>query len=187
MLPSGCEAHICPGGEIGRRKGLKIPRQQACRFESGQPHHSETERKDEMSSVKPVKVAGQLFWANYMAEFNTKFNEDNTKYECCFGALSEKAAEALSELGVRVKERDPMGKHIVAKSKYVFEPVDEEGNPVDIKKIGNGTKAVALVSSYKHKMSAKYGNAPSIVKLIITELKVYDPDNAVKEETEDVL
>lgn len=140
-----------------------------------------------MSSVKPVKVAGQLFWSNWMSEFNTKFNEDNKKYECTLGALSDKAAEALGELGVKIKEKDAMGKYIVAKSTFVFEPVDEDGNPVDIKKIGNGTKAVALVSSYKHKMSAKYGNAPSIVKLIITELKVYNPETAVQEETDDVL
>ena len=29
----------CPGGEIGRRKGLKIPRLMPCRFESGPGHH----------------------------------------------------------------------------------------------------------------------------------------------------
>lgn len=139
------------------------------------------------SNVKPVKVSGELFWANWMAEFNTKFNEDNTKYECTLGMLSDKAAEALEELGIKIKNKDTMGKFIVGKSKFVFEPVDEEGNPVDIKKIGNGTKVVALVSSYRHKMSAKFGAAPSIQKLIVTELKTYNPEGAVKEETEDVL
>ena len=28
-----------PGGEIGRRRGLKIPRRKACRFDSGPGHH----------------------------------------------------------------------------------------------------------------------------------------------------
>ena len=28
-----------PGGEIGRLRGLKIPRRKACRFESGPGHH----------------------------------------------------------------------------------------------------------------------------------------------------
>ncbi len=28
----------CPGGEIGRRRGLKIPRRKACRFDSGPGH-----------------------------------------------------------------------------------------------------------------------------------------------------
>jgi hypothetical protein len=122
-----------------------------------------------------------------MAEFNTKFNEDNTKYECTLGMLSDKACEALEELGIKIKNKDTMGKFIVGKSKFVFEPVDEDGNPVDIKKIGNGTKVVALVTSYRHKMSAKFGSAPSIQKLIVTELKTYNPEGAVKEETEDVL
>jgi len=139
------------------------------------------------SDNKPVRVAGELFWANWMAEFNTKFNEDNTKYECTLGMLSDKAAEALEDLGIKIKNKDTMGKFIVGKSKFVFEPVDEDGNPVDIKKIGNGTKVVALVSSYRHKMSAKFGAAPSIQKLIVTELKTYNPEGALKEETEDVL
>lgn len=139
------------------------------------------------SDNKPVRVAGELFWANWMAEFNTKFNEDNTKYECTLGMLSDKAAGALEELGIKIKNKDTMGKYIVGKSKFVFEPVDEDGNPVDIKKIGNGTKVVALVSSYRHKMSAKFGAAPSIQKIIVTELKTYNPEGALKEETEDVL
>jgi hypothetical protein len=101
--------------------------------------------------------------------------------------LSDKACEALEELGIKIKNKDTMGKFIVGKSKFVFEPVDEDGNPVDIKKIGNGTKVVALVTSYRHKMSAKFGSAPSIQKLIVTELKTYNPEGAVKEETEDVL
>lgn len=139
------------------------------------------------NNVKPVKVAGELFWSTYMNTFNTKFNEDNDKYECTLGGLSAKACEALEELGIKIKERDPMGKYVVGKSKYAFEPVDQDGNPVDINKIGNGTKVVALVSSYRHKMSAKFGAAPSISKLIVTELKVYDPEGKVAEDSDDIL
>lgn len=136
--------------------------------------------------MKPVKIGGELFWSNWMHQFNTKFNEDNKKYECTIGNLSDKAAEALKELGIQIKEKDTMGKYIVGKSLYVFEPVDEDGKPIDISKIGNGTKATALVSSYRHKMSAKYGAAPSIKKLIVTELKVYEPPSEEPEE-DDVL
>src|SRR4030043_1545622 len=125
---------------------------------------------------KPVKVSGQLFWANWMKEFNTKFNEDNEKYECTIGMLSDKAGEALKEQGIMIKNKDTMGNYIVGKSKFVFEPVDADGNPVDIGKIGNGTKVTALVGSYRHKMSAKYGAAPSISKIIVTELVVYGGD-----------
>ena len=118
---------------------------------------------------KPVKVSGQIFWANWMKEFNTK-------YECTIGMLSDKACEALKEQGIMIKNKDTMGNYIVGKSKFVFEPVDSDGNPVDIGKIGNGTKVTALVGSYRHKMSAKYGAAPSISKIIVTELVVYGGD-----------
>ena len=122
---------------------------------------------------KPVKVSGQLFWANWMKEFNTKFNEENQKYEATVGMLSDAACEALKGLGIVIKNKPDMGNYIVGKSKFLFEPVDTEGNPVDISKIGNGTKVTALVGSYRHKMSAKFGAAPSISKIIVTDLVVY--------------
>ena len=138
-----------------------------------------------IDSMKPVKVAGELYWSNWMKEYNTKFNEANDKYECTLGQLSDAACAKLEELGIKLKDKDTMGKYIVGKSKFLFEPVDEEGNPVDISKIGNGTKCYALVSSYRHKMSAKFGAAPSIKKIVITELKVYSPEGAEEEETAD--
>ena len=137
------------------------------------------------SSMKPVKVAGELFWAGWMKDYNKKFNEANDKYECTLGQLSDAAAVKLEELGIKIKEKDTMGKYIVGKSKFLFEPVDEEGNPVDVSHIGNGTKCFALVSSYRHKMSAKFGAAPSIKKLVITELKLYIPEGVAEEETAD--
>jgi hypothetical protein len=141
-----------------------------------------------IDSMKPVKVAGELYWSNWMKEYNTKFNEANDKYECTLGQLSEAAAAKLEELGIKIKDKDTMGKFIVGKSKFVFEPVDEEGNPIDISKIGNGTKCYALVSSYRHKMSAKFGAAPSIKKLVITELKIYSPEGTPEaEEADDIL
>lgn len=122
---------------------------------------------------KPVKVSGQLFWSNWMKEFNTKFNSENEKYECTVGMLSDAACEALKGLGIVIKNKPDMGNYIVGKSKFLFEPVDSEGNAVAIEKIGNGTKVTALVGSYRHKMSAKYGAAPSISKIIVTDLVVY--------------
>ena len=35
---ASCVGNDCPGGETGRRRGLKIPRRKACRFESGPGH-----------------------------------------------------------------------------------------------------------------------------------------------------
>ena len=136
---------------------------------------------------KPVKVSGQIFWANWMKEFNTKFNEDNTKYECTIGMLSDKACEALKEQGIVIKNKDTMGNYIVGKSKFLFTPMDAEGNDVDIGKIGNGTKVTALVGSYRHKMSAKFGAAPSISKIIVTDLVVYGADAEAEEDESAIL
>lgn len=136
---------------------------------------------------KPVKIEGELFWSQWMHQLNTKFNEDNKKYECTFCNLSDTAVEQLSALGVKVKNKnDAMGNYIVAKSKFIFEPVDRDGNPIDVTKIGNGTKAYALVTSYTHKMSNRYGAAPSFKKLIVTDMKTYNPDAKVAEEEDDV-
>ena len=123
---------------------------------------------------KPVKVQGKLYWNQYMTEFNTHFNSDNTKYECTLGNLSDAAVEALKSLGVNVKNKPEQGNYIVAKSKYTFDPVDEEGNKLDAKQFGNGTEAIAIVSSYRHKLSAKFGAAPSIKKLIVTKVVKYE-------------
>ena len=140
-----------------------------------------------MENTKPVKVSGQIFWANWMKEFNTKFNEDNTKYECTLGMLSDKACEALKELGIVIKNKDTMGNYIVGKSKFLFTPMDAEGNAIDISKIGNGTKVTALIGSYRHKMSAKFGAAPSIGKIMVTELVTYSAEGAEEEDDAYVL
>ena len=125
-------------------------------------------------SLKPVKVSGQLYWNKYLTEFNTHFNEDNTKYEATLCHLSEDDKAKLEELGIKVKFKEEQGNYIVAKSKYVFEPVDKEGKKLDTKTFGNGTKAFALVGSYRHKMSAKYGAAPTIKKLVVSEVVTYE-------------
>jgi hypothetical protein len=134
---------------------------------------------------KPVKVQGKLYWNQYMTEFNTHFNSDNTKYECTLGNLSDAAVEALKSLGVNVKNKPEQGNYIVAKSKYTFDPVDEDGNKLDAKEFGNGTEAIAIVGSYRHKLSAKFGAAPSIKKLIVTKVVKYEPKEATATEAED--
>jgi hypothetical protein len=140
-----------------------------------------------MNDMKPVKVAGQLYWNKYLTEFNTHFNEDNTKYECTLAHLSEAAKEALEGLGIKVKNKPEMGNYIVAKSKYVFEPVDIVGNKLDPKTFGNGTNAFALVTSYRHKLSGKHGAAPSIKKLVVTKVVAYEGAEGAAEEEEEAL
>ena len=136
------------------------------------------------TSIKPVRIVGQLFWSRWMGEFNTAFNEDNDRYECTVCNISDKDAAALKTLGIKIKNKEAQGNYIVAKSKYLFNPVDDEGNIVatPVKDFGNGTECVALVQSYAHKLSAKHGNAPTIKKLIVTKVKDYVPKEEEEEE-----
>lgn len=140
-----------------------------------------------MSDLKPVKVSGKLYWNKYLTEFNTHFNEANEKYECTLGQLSDAAVKALQGLGIKVKFKEEMGHFIVAKSKYIFKPVDPDGNDLDPKEFGNETEAYAVVSSYAHRMSKQHGNAPSIKKLVVTKVVKYEGsgDTAEAEETAD--
>jgi hypothetical protein len=98
------------------------------------------------------------------------------------GNLSDEDVTKLTGLGIRVKHKDSQGNYIVIKSKFLFKPLDTEGKPVAVDAIGNGSKCEALVSAYKHKMSAKYGMSPSIVGnsektfLTVTEVRTYVPD-----------
>ena len=129
------------------------------------------------NQAKPVKVSAQLFYSQDMTKISKKFDEDNNKYSATIGKLSPKACEALEELGIKIKSRDPMGSYINAKSTYPWELLDEDGNEVDMKKLGNGTKVVCVISAYEHKLSKKHGNAASVVKMVVTEFVEYAGDD----------
>ena len=135
-----------------------------------------------MSDLKPVKINGELFWSKWMAEFNTAFNTDNDRYECTIGNISDDDAAKLTGLGIKVKHKEAMGNFIVAKSKYLFNPTDNNLKEVDVKELGNGSKCVAVISSYTHRMSAKHGNAPTIKKLMVTEVVTYNPDESKEDD-----
>ena len=140
-----------------------------------------------MSDLKPVKINGELFWSKWMVEFNTAFNTDNDRYECTIGNISDDDAAKLTGLGIKVKHKDAMGNFIVAKSKYLFNPTDDTMKEVDVKALGNGSKCVAVLTAYTHRMSAKHGNAPTIKKLMVTEVVTYTPPEATVEEDDDAL
>jgi hypothetical protein len=138
-----------------------------------------------MSEMKPVRITGNLYWTQWMTKINKAFNEDSIKYECTIGDLSDKDCEALKAMGIKIKNKDGQGNFIVCKSNYVHKAVDEDGLDIDPATIGKGTKVVAIMSFYTHKMSKQHGNAPSIKKLIITELVTYNPGKELSEELDE--
>lgn len=123
-----------------------------------------------------VKIKGELFWAKWMNELNTKFNPDNDRFEAVVGNISDEDVKKLGTLGIKIKNKEGQGNFILAKSKYEFAPVDAVGRKVAIDEIGNGTKVEVELSSYTHRMSAMHGNAPSIKKITVTALEKYEPE-----------
>jgi hypothetical protein len=138
-----------------------------------------------MSDMKPVRITGTLYWTQWMTKINKAFKEDSISYECTVGNISDKDCEALKALGIKIKNKEGQGNYIVAKSNYPHGGKDEDGIDVDSTTIGKGTKVAAIMGFYTHKMSKVHGNAPSIKKLIITELVSYNPDKEASEELDE--
>jgi hypothetical protein len=123
-----------------------------------------------------VKIKGELFWAKWMNQLNTKFNTDNDRFEAVVGNISDEDVKKLGTLGIKIKNKEGQGNFILAKSKYEFAPTTPSGDKVAIDEIGNGTKVEVELSSYTHRMSAMHGNAPSIKKITVTALEKYEPE-----------
>jgi hypothetical protein len=133
--------------------------------------------------LKKVKVQAEVMWA-----FLDKPNELSGKFQVDLCNLSKDAVKTLEEMGVNVRTREDQpekGFFVTAKSaNYPITTVDLDGAPVTAK-VGNGTKAVALLSPYEYTFKGKEGVGLGINKLVVTDLKVYEADEAYV--AEDVL
>jgi hypothetical protein len=140
-----------------------------------------------MTDMKPVRIAGELFWTQWMTQINTKFNANSKAYECTIGNISDKDCEALRGLGIKIKNKEGQGNFVVCKSQYLHKAVDEDGKELDTAAMGKGTKVTAIMGFYTHQMSKQTGNAPSIKKLVVTDLVLYNKDRALSEEDDEFI
>lgn len=138
---------------------------------------------------KIIKVKCKLMWA-----FLERKNELSDAYQVDLCNLSNDAVNKLEEEGLTVRKRDDQpekGFFITAKSKnFPINVIDEDGKFIDGNVVGNGTEAVAAVTSYEWKFKNKTGKSPSIAKngLVITKLVRYDgADTSEPTEEEEVL
>lgn len=131
---------------------------------------------------KPIKVEAEVQWA-----FFNKKNEMSGKFQVDLTNLSDNAVKALEEVGLQPRNRadkPEKGWHITAKSNYEIKPVDKTGKEI-AEIVGNGSKAIAVIKPYEWKWQAKKGISPSLLKIIITDLKEYNADE-VQEEEDDI-
>jgi hypothetical protein len=124
-----------------------------------------------MSANKPspITVRGTVYWCE-----RNKLNKYSNKYQVQLGNLSDKAVEAIEEMGiVPTNKGDDRGFFIVLKSTNPMRLTDADGVeiPQDIL-IANGSEAVAVVGYYDWPIGE--GRSPSMIKMKITNLIEYN-------------
>lgn len=130
--------------------------------------------------TEAVKIKAEIMWASL-----TKPNEMSGKYQVDLCNLSDKATEALENMGLVVKTKEGKGKFITCKSTRPITIYDDGGTILDGSLLGNGSQAVALVDAWEWQYQKKKGISPGLKKLVITEFKAYSTADVGSMVTED--
>jgi hypothetical protein len=126
-----------------------------------------------MSEAQSVKIKADVMWAQL-----DKVNEMSGKFQLNLCNLSEAAVVALEEMGITVADKEGQGRCITCKSANPIKAFDNDGVELAGVKIGNGSKAKAIITSYEWKYKNKKGVSPSLKKLVITDLVEYGGGSA---------
>lgn len=122
-----------------------------------------------MEQSQRVKIKADVMWA-----YLDKQNDMSGKYQVDLANLSDAAVNALEDMGLKVNQREGKGFFITCKSTQPIKAFDKSGDTIEGVSIGNGSKAIALVSYYDWSYGAKKGKSPSLKKLVIDELVTYE-------------
>ena len=114
-----------------------------------------------------VKVKADIMWA-----YLDKVNDMSGKFQVDLCNLSDKAAEALQDIGLEVKFKEGKGKYITCKSTRPIHAYDDGGSQIDAQ-VGNGSKGVALIGTYSWSYQKKQGTSPALKRLVITDMLEY--------------
>ena len=121
-----------------------------------------------MAETQSVKIKADVMWAQL-----DKVNEMSGKYQINLTNISDAAVVALEEMGITVAEKEGQGRYITCKSSIPIKAFDNDGIELTGVKIGNGSKAKAIITAYEWKYKNKKGVSPSLKKLVITDLVEY--------------
>ena len=124
--------------------------------------------------TKPIKIKATVMWACLKRP-----SEMSGDYQVDLTNLSPAAVEALNEIGIEARQNPKYpekGFFITTKSKYPIKALDTDGDEI-LDNVGNGSKATAIIGAYQWKYKNKSGVSPSLKKLVITDLVVYNPDD----------
>ena len=132
---------------------------------------------------KPVKFRAEIMWSCH-----NKVKEMSGKYQMELTNLSQNAVDAIKSLGLEVRKRDDKpekGFFITAKSNNPIKVFDAKGEDLSNVAIGNGSKAVVVLSSYDWAWKNKKGRSASLKKVVVEELQSYDGGEAEDEDGDD--
>lgn len=121
---------------------------------------------------QPLTIKGTLYWVE-----RNKLNKFSNKYQIVLGNLSDKAVEALDNMGIAAANKgDEKDFFITMKSKNPMKVTDENGVEFDQDvMIANGSEAVCVVGYYD--WSVGDGRSPSMIKCKVTKLIEYVDDS----------
>jgi hypothetical protein len=138
-------------------------------------HNTNAEKYSMSDKPKPITINTTIYWANLATK-----NELSGKYQVDLGSLSDAAVEALQQRGIDVKNKPSSGEDAVDKGNYItcksespIKAYNTAGDEIS-ELVGNGSTAKAAIGYYDWEFQKKKGRSPSILKLIITELEVYE-------------
>lgn len=135
-----------------------------------------------MAKNPSVKIESEIMWAGNLVKPRTTGKYADDQYHVDLTNLNAESVKALEDLGLKVNFKDDKGKFIHCKSKLPIQAYHIDGTPVEGEEVGNGSKARALMSYYEN----SYGRFPTLVKMVVTELVKYEPQNSIDELLEDV-
>jgi len=125
----------------------------------------------------------ELFWPNLYER-----NKLSSKFQVDLSNLDEEQIKQIEQAGVAVRSKeDDRGFFITCKSKnYEITPYDKNGDVIGREiLVGNGSRADVMVKPFSWtNPTGMKGMSLGIVKLVVTELNQYVPeDNVVEEDT----
>ena len=127
-----------------------------------------------MSETKPIVLNATAFWANLQS-----MNELSGKYQVDLGLLSDAAVEALESQGISVRNKeDDRGNFITVKSRNPIKAYDISGEEIGAL-VGNGSQTKAVIGHYDWTFQSKKGRSPSLLKMVVSDLVVYNPESSV--------
>lgn len=122
--------------------------------------------------MSKITIKATIAWAQL-----EEVNDMSGKFQVDLTQLSDGAVEALESAGISVNFKEDRGSYITCKSSRPIYAKGQDGESLRGIKIGNGSLGVGVITPYSWTFKKKEGVSPSLEKLVITDLEVYEADD----------